>query len=1292
MRRLRIVLASFLVLANIGFAQAAIIHVPGNYPTIQEGIDAAANGDTVLVADGTYTGVGNKDLDFRGKAITVKSENGAGSTIIDCEGVGRGFHFYSGETSESVVSGFTVKNGSAGGGNLIQIALNAQTGEKMADADAEKDVSRPGNDGDIAVEPGEIMELDIALENNSAKSLLSVTAVLKTDDTRVTGLIPVYTGVEITDWNTVNMAAAGIPVYYGTIHSSATKLLSFQFVKIKEDFTPLGDQIQFTLEIKSGANFVGSDEFHIKVGADLILDRIDVEDDLKPGGGPEDIDVRLRNMTASDIEDVEISIDPDSSDVDIDDDRVDFDQILANRTEEASFETEIDEDFAGYVQFTLKIKVDGDLVNIESFRHYFGMRTQYIAHWVVDDDDNDDVAEPGEEIELQIARWNPTNQEAEDVETVLDTSDPAINIDVDRDEGDYDDIPAYEVEEADREYEFTIASADVFAADPNFDTQGHTVEFTLSVEEDGETIGTEVFTMRIGGMIRYLRPEDYDELMDTVSDDADLGPNNNGNGMPEPGEIIEIDVALVNISDDDIEDVETELDSDDDVRLIVDKGDYGRIRDGERKSVKYLVEIYDDFEGDKITFELEIEGDVDNQNTNLGMDVFVIPVWKMESHSQSGEALEPVVSHSTIANDSSADGYGGAISCVNSSSPTVEYNIITGNSASSVGGGIYCGNNSSPIIVNNIIRGNLAGAGGGGIDCDDNSSPTMINNTISGNSAGASGGGISCRSSSLLTVRNTILWGNSPGEIFVDSGAGIDIAYSDIQGNWSGVGNINSNPRFADAPNDDYHLLDDSPCIGAGAITQNMPSPDFEGNVRPNPPGSNPDMGAYESRLPILLPTITDVTPSNSVQGVTGQEITITGTNFLDGANVSFSGDGITINSTTFVDATKLIANIGISPDAPVGVRDVTVTNPDQQTVTGKDMFRINIVEAQTVSIEVGQTVSKGSTFSAAINVEDVTDLAGFQLDILFDPGILETVQIEEGTLLSDVGSTYWSEPDIDNTTGMITGVACARTGAGGADGSDKIVIITFKAIDVGEGYVKLRNVMLSNSKGQSIPATSLDATVTVTQYPPWDVNKDGAVDIFDLVLVGQRFGEDIATPVEPNPDVNGDGTVNIFDFVLVGQHFGETLSPIAPVKDIWNVDPQYLSVLIRIYDIMENSLNSDPGFLNTKRLLHRIIANARVSRTEVFQNYPNPFNPETWIPFQLSEGSEVEISVYNSTGRLVRDLDLGFRNAGYYTSQENAARWDGRDECGEAAASGVYFYTIRAGKYTATRKMLLLK
>jgi hypothetical protein len=93
-----------------------------------------------------------------------------------------------------------------------------------------------------------------------------------------------------------------------------------------------------------------------------------------------------------------------------------------------------------------------------------------------------------------------------------------------------------------------------------------------------------------------------------------------------------------------------------------------------------------------------------------------------------------------------------------------------------------------------------------------------------------------------------------------------------------------------------------------------------------------------------------------------------------------------------------------------------------------------------------------------------------------------------------------------------------------------------------------------------------------------------------------------------------------------------------------------------------------------------------------LLQNFPNPFNPETWVPFQLKEGSKVTIRIYSSAGNLVRELDLGYRSAGLYVSQDRAAYWDGMTDAGERVSSGVYFYNIQAGNYSATRKMIVVR
>ncbi len=99
-----------------------------------------------------------------------------------------------------------------------------------------------------------------------------------------------------------------------------------------------------------------------------------------------------------------------------------------------------------------------------------------------------------------------------------------------------------------------------------------------------------------------------------------------------------------------------------------------------------------------------------------------------------------------------------------------------------------------------------------------------------------------------------------------------------------------------------------------------------------------------------------------------------------------------------------------------------------------------------------------------------------------------------------------------------------------------------------------------------------------------------------------------------------------------------------------------------------------------------------QIKKNQLLQNFPNPFNPETWIPFKLADKSDVTIRIYTPTGQLIRSLSPGIMSAGDYSSQSQAIHWDGRNDKGERVSSGVYLYTINAGDFSATRKMLITK
>jgi hypothetical protein len=124
--------------------------------------------------------------------------------------------------------------------------------------------------------------------------------------------------------------------------------------------------------------------------------------------------------------------------------------------------------------------------------------------------------------------------------------------------------------------------------------------------------------------------------------------------------------------------------------------------------------------------------------------------------------------------------------------------------------------------------------------------------------------------------------------------------------------------------------------------------------------------------------------------------------------------------------------------------------------------------------------------------------------------------------------------------------------------------------------------------------------------------------------------------------------------------------------------------------DIIQVTVGQQPEevipdrFAQTKPVIPNMFA--------LLQNYPNPFNPDTWVPYKLAKDANVVIRIYNANGKIIRTLRLGNQAAGVYVDKERAAYWDGKNERGDEVASGLYFYTLQAGKFTATKRMLILK
>jgi hypothetical protein len=238
----------------------------------------------------------------------------------------------------------------------------------------------------------------------------------------------------------------------------------------------------------------------------------------------------------------------------------------------------------------------------------------------------------------------------------------------------------------------------------------------------------------------------------------------------------------------------------------------------------------------------------------------------------------PILSN-VMVTENTATWAGGGIFCVDSNPSLVDV-TVSGNTASGGGGIHWYG--TDPSLSNLMVSGNTAVTGGGirfyysnptltnitvskntaswggGISFSE-SNPTLVNVTFADNTA-ETGGAIDYSGESELTIVNSVLWNDLPEEIYVASSSTVSAVYSNIQGGWPGEGNIDFDPFFVDSSNGNYHLLDASPCIGAGTDSIQIsgtwyyaPPTDSDGNLRPSPLGSSPDMGAYESVLGVPI-------------------------------------------------------------------------------------------------------------------------------------------------------------------------------------------------------------------------------------------------------------------------------------------------------------------------------------------------------------------------------------------------------------------------------------------------------
>ena len=322
-----------------------------------------------------------------------------------------------------------------------------------------------------------------------------------------------------------------------------------------------------------------------------------------------------------------------------------------------------------------------------------------------------------------------------------------------------------------------------------------------------------------------------------------------------------------------------------------------------------------------------------------------------------------------------------------------------------------------------------------------------------------------------------------------------------------------------------------------------------------------------------------------------------------------------------------------------------------------------------------------GDRLTLPVTIAGGVDVAGYQMDIEFDVSALRYISSANADYLP-VGAFVVPASVSGNRVTL-----AATSLSGSSDGSGTLATVTFEVIAANFSLPQLSAAKLTDSNADFLEVRIENPEEVEPVRLAGDVNEDGIVNLEDMDAAAERLGQ----TGENTADVNGNGIVDAADLLLIAAAIEQGNA--APSLHSEAVVYLFTAAEVRQWlQLARQQELTGPIYQRGFLVLEQLLAILTPTETVLLPNYPNPFNPETWIPYHLSTSANVTVRIYAADGGLVRTLVLGHQAAGIYESRSRAAYWDGRNQLGESVASGVYFYTLTAEDFAATRKLLIRK